>query len=303
LTVTGTATPYPDRESWLEAREPLITASDAATVLGLNPWDTPLQLALRKRGEIPAKTETEAMRMGHVMQPVIAKLYADETTRPIVEVGDFTIHTCDAFPFAGATLDYQTGATLPGTDGFGALECKNVGARLADQWEEGAPLYVQVQLQFQLAVAGLSWGSVAALLGGSRFVWMDYEVNDRFTAHMMGKVEVFHAAIRNGNLPEATAADSDALRLLYPDHVEAKVVELPGEALDLDVAIAAAKASISSAEKMQSAAENKIKAMIGDAEFGVLPDGGRWSWKSSTRHYQPSPAKDVPTRTLRRLKA
>jgi putative phage-type endonuclease len=299
MDMTVTAQTYPDRDTWLEAREPLITASDAATVLGLNPWDTPLQLALRKRGELPAKEETEAMRMGHVMQPVIAKLYADETARPIVNVGDFTIQRNATYPFAGATLDYGTTDDNLGTDG--ALECKNVGARLADQWEEGAPLYVQVQLQFQLAVVELAWGSIAALLGGSRFVWMDYEANDKFTAHMMGRVQAFHAGIHNGQLPEATEADSDALRLLYPQHVEEKVIELPGAAADLDAEIAAAKAQIDSAKKMKDGAENRLKAMIGDAEIGVLPDGTRYSWRTSERKGYTVDATEV--RTLRRLKA
>jgi putative phage-type endonuclease len=299
--VTVTAKTYPDRESWLEAREPLITASDAATVLGLNPWDTPLQLALRKRSEIPAKEETEAMRMGHVMQPVIAKLYERETERTAQDLGEFTIQLNDAYPFAGATLDYGIIDRPQAGSGRGVLECKNVGARLAASWEEGPPLYVQAQLQFQFAMTGRTWGSVAALLGGSRFVWMDFDGNDRFITHMMGKVEAFHAAIHNGELPEATAADSDALRLLYPDHVEAKVIELPGEATDWDAEIAAAQASIASAKKMKDAAENKIKAMIGDAEFGILPDGGRWSWKTSQRKGYTVDATEV--RTLRRLKA
>jgi predicted phage-related endonuclease len=158
-------------------------------------------------------------------------------------------------------------------------------------------------LQFQLAVAGLSWGSIAALLGGSRFVWADYEINEQFVGRMMAKVEAFHAGIHNGQLPEATGADSEALRLLYPQHVEEKIIELPGEACELDEICAAAKAQIASAEKMKDDAENKIKAMIGDAEIGVLSDGTRYSWKSSVRHYEPRPAKDVPTRTLRRLKA
>lgn len=293
--MTVKSTTYPDQDTWLAAREPLITASDAATVLGHSPFDTPLQLALRKRGDIPAKQETEAMKMGHVMQPVIRKLWEEERDVPAHDCGEFTIKTNDAYPFAGATLDYDIVANP-----HGVLECKNVGTRMAQHWDEGAPLVAQIQVQFQLAVTECDWGSIAALLGGQKFVYADYQRNDTFIAHMMARVQEFHAAMHNGNLPEATEADSDALRMLWPDHVEEKVVELPPEAVTLDALILTADANLKKTEKVITIAKNQLKQMIGDAEIGMLPDGTRWSWKSSERKgYEVQPTK---TRTLRRLK-
>lgn len=300
--MTVESTTYPDRDTWLAARGPLITASDAATVLGHNPFDTPLQLALRKRGDLPAKEETEAMRMGHVMQPVIRSLWAQERGFAVTvwDYGEFTIKRNDAYPFAGATLDYGLIETVGDQDVYGALECKNVGARMAAGWEEGAPLMVQIQLQFQLAVTEWDWGSIAAILGGQKFVYADYQRNDTFVAHMMARVQEFHAAMHNGKLPEADAADSDALCMLWPDHVEEKVVELPAEAIYLDEAIRQADDALQPAQEAKTQAQNRLKQMIGDAEVGILPDGTRWSWKTSERKgYEVKPTK---LRTLRRLK-
>ena len=41
---------YKSREEWLQNRSNGIGASEAGTVLGLNPWETPYQLWRRKKG-------------------------------------------------------------------------------------------------------------------------------------------------------------------------------------------------------------------------------------------------------------
>ena len=44
-------------EQWLENRKGGIGSSEVATIVGLNPYETPYQLWLRKTGQIPAKEE------------------------------------------------------------------------------------------------------------------------------------------------------------------------------------------------------------------------------------------------------
>lgn len=39
-----------DRAEWLEYRKDGIGSSEVATILGLNPWETPYQLWRRKKG-------------------------------------------------------------------------------------------------------------------------------------------------------------------------------------------------------------------------------------------------------------
>lgn len=292
------------REQWLAERRKSIGASEVPTVLGLNPWDTPLQLALRKRGEIPDKEETEAMRMGHKLEPVVAELYAKETCRVVKDLGKYVIQRNPEHPFLHATLDREVlnlykssmDSALPGD-----LQIKTVGAHMAHHWDEAVPLYVQAQVQAEMAAAELSWGSVAALIGGQRFVWKDIERNDEFIIYMVAKVEVFWTMIQKGDLPEAGAADNQAMRLLYPQHDPGKVIELPAIAMTLDEMRTKAKRDVTAAEKRQDEAEAGLKRLIGDAEYGVLPDGGRYSWKTGERIAYSVPA--ATTRTLRRLQA
>ena len=46
-----------DRNEWLKVRESGIGSSEVATIVGLNPWETPYQLWRRKMGIDPAKEE------------------------------------------------------------------------------------------------------------------------------------------------------------------------------------------------------------------------------------------------------
>lgn len=290
-----------ERERWLEERRHSIGASEVPTVLGLNPWDTPLQLALRKRGDIPEKEETEAMWWGHELEPNIAKRYCEETKREVDDLGTYIIQRNPEYPFIHATLDYVTWIEPRIGAQLGDLQIKTVGAHMAQHWEEMVPLGVQAQVQAEMAAAQLTWGSVAALIGGQKFIWKDIERNDNFILYMIAKVETFWAMIQKGDLPEADAADNEALRLLYPHHDPGKVIELPSIAVILDEARTKAKQDVATAEKRQAEAEAQLKRMMGDAEYGVLPDGGRYSWKTSERKAYGVPA--GTTRTLRRLKA
>lgn len=292
-----------ERDKWLEERRNSVGASEVSTVLGLNPFDTPLQLALRKRGEIPDKEETEAMRMGHRLEPIVAELYCEETGRNVEDLGQYVIQRNPEHPFLHATLDrlvrynYTQGSPADPGD----LQIKTVGAHMADRWEDVIPLGVQAQIQAEMAVAKLSWGSVAALIGGQRFVWKDIDRNDEFIAVMVEAVGEFWDMVQQGDSPVATGADKEALRLLHPQHDPGMTIDLPPEALLLDDELKHAKANITTEEERKDKCEARLKQLIGDAEIGILPGGiGKYSWKSSERKgYE---VKATTTRTLRRLK-
>jgi len=285
---------------WLEARTRTIGASEVAAVLGLDPWQTPLQLYLRKRGEIPATEPTMQMEAGHRMEPVIAEWYSDDTGREVQDLGRYTIQRNAELPFMHATLDRIImpcdGHEMPGT-----LQIKNVTAYKSGEWAEGVPLHTQIQVQAEMAVAKMDWGSVAALIGGNQFVWQDQERNDDFIVMACRKCGEFMANVERGIPPEASASDNDALGILWPHHVPEKVVELPMDAADWYAVIERTEAAIVELQIERDAAKAKVKQAIGDAERGVLPDGSGWTWK--TQHVKESIRPAYDSRVLRRVKA
>lgn len=151
------------REDWLEQRRKLVTASDAAAILGLDDWRSPFEVYAEKV-EGYVRERTGAMRRGVRHEAAIALDYADETGREVYGRDPYEIAIHPEHRWLGATLD----RTCAGNDehpapreGPGALELKMVNAANAPEWREEPPTGYQIQNQIQMACAGLAWGSVA----------------------------------------------------------------------------------------------------------------------------------------------
>lgn len=61
----------PHTPEWYAARNTGIGASEIAAAAGLSPYQTPLELYLRKRGEMPPFEGNDATRMGTLLEPVV----------------------------------------------------------------------------------------------------------------------------------------------------------------------------------------------------------------------------------------
>lgn len=270
------------RETWLQARSGTIGASASPTIMGANRWETPLQLYGRLTGDLPPKEATMPGRLGHYLEPTIARLYEDETGRKTEDPGEFTIQRNEAFPWLHCTTDRFVEPVEQYSSG-GVLEAKAPGSHMADEWADGIPLGVQVQIQHQLAVTGLQWGSVAALIGGHwapKFVWDDIERNQPFIDGMLAKTHEFWEAVNGRRPPEAQAADVGTLRLLYAEYEPRSIIQLGEEAAEHDTVLQRLKAEIKVAEDAKKWHTAKLMEMIGPNETGELPGGGSYTWKT-----------------------
>jgi putative phage-type endonuclease len=299
-----------ERARWLDARTRGIGASDAAAILGVNPWKSALMLYAEKIGlTAPTPEESERMKWGHRLEQPIADAYEDETGRVTIDPGDFAIIHHRDLPYIQATLDRRVTIvrTLPDVPqppgaGDGALEIKTTNAWNAAEWADEPPLLYQVQLQHQLAVASLQWGSLAVLIGGQEFRWQDQARNDEFIAKMIAAEDEFwfHVQHQIPPAPDASASSAKALALLYPKE-ERDTILLDGPnaqaLIDADARRQRASDLMKQAEAEQLAAENLIKAAIGDHTFGFLTNGVRYSWK-----YQTRPAHSVGEARFRALR-
>ena len=67
------------RGTWLEARRGSLGGSDAAAVLGLNPYASPYSVWAEKTGRVPDKPDNEAMRLGRDLEDYVAARWQEET--------------------------------------------------------------------------------------------------------------------------------------------------------------------------------------------------------------------------------
>lgn len=298
-----------NRQEWLEARMNGIGASEAAaiTLPAGHPhkprWGNRLSVWAEKCGlaEHMEEPEDGPLFWGKFLEQPIKDKFSATTGRKLRGLGDFEMFWDAECPAMFATPDEiieeiapeQWSLPVPFPGGPGVLEVKNVGAWSASDWEEGSPANYTIQGQQQLACTGLKWGSFAVLIGGQRFVWLDFVRHDGLIKNLRRSLGSFWKLVERRTPPSPDDGDEATVKALcsmYPKDSGASV-PLPNEAWQWDDAIAKAEEQIKEAEALKEKHRALIRAAIKDATIGVLPDGTRWSWKANKNG----------VRTLRRM--
>src|SRR3990172_4113086 len=121
---------------YLEKRKLSIGASEAAAVLGLSKYRTPLEVYMEKTEQLPAKEPNFNMALGNLLEPIIAQLFEIETTLPVVKNDVVYFHK--DYSFISATPDYFVKSIYFYTkDSLSLVECKSTGFRNKDRFENG----------------------------------------------------------------------------------------------------------------------------------------------------------------------
>lgn len=267
------ATAETPRAEWLALRR--LGSSDAAAICGLNPWKTPFQVWLDKTGQAPEIEDNEAMMWGRTLEPIIAGKFSEVTGLSIEADGRLLAHL--ERPYMTATPDYS----LLENGKAGLLEIKNTGEFNAKSWADGIPDAAHVQLMHQLAVTGLDFGYVCALVGGKKLVYHRFERDEALVARLIEIEAAFWERVESKTPPPLQAGDNDALALLYPTSTDSDVVL--SETLTATIAeFEAAKAAIKEAEERKKTAEANLKLALGECERGRCGDY-LLSWKTQER--------------------
>lgn len=297
--------PFESREQWLAKRRELITASDVPAILGWDPrrtaWDV---FADKMTGQ--SMSDNDAMIIGRELESGIASVYAKKTGRKIVNP-ESGLYVHSDIPWLGATPDRLTWRdenaedVMPWEPGC-PLECKHVGFYNKAAWEDGAPLYVQIQSQIQQACMGAPWGAFCGIVGGSEIHLGDLDFNSEFFESALPHLEEFLRRLRENDPPPVDSPKHlGPVKKLYPlDNGE--TVELSSEYLDLANQWEAQKTLGKQADEAREELEARIRAAIGAATFGRLPDGTILALKTTQRKGYTCEVKPTSFRTLRRSK-
>ena len=278
-----------------------IGASDAAAALGVCPWKSPFQLWAEKTGiaDPPDLDAVEAVVWGNILEPIVAAAYGSQSGRKVDHNDEAEVTRHPERPFLTATLDaIQTDKDR----GIGALEIKTAGHWVGKQWLDGdPPLHYQVQLQHQLAVTGMSWGTLCVLIGGQKMLWFDTERNDEFIERMIDKEAFFWTQVLDKIPPEpdGSVATAECLKRLYPKD-DGEIIALPVEAEAWDRQMIVCKQQRKIWDDRQREQENLFKAALGTATTGVLPDGSRYTYKQQIVNHKAKEAYVSRYRVLRR---
>ena len=154
-----------NRKEWLKARQKGIGGSDAASVLGISPWKTNVQLWEEKTGitEPEDISEKEVVRFGKESEAAIRRLFQLDFPEYQVSYDEFGMIANEPdCPFIFATLD---GELTDGSGRKGILEIKTTEIRRFIDWKKWngqIPDYYYAQIVHQLLATGYEFAILKA---------------------------------------------------------------------------------------------------------------------------------------------
>jgi putative phage-type endonuclease len=161
---------YETREEWLKARKSYIGGSDAAAVLGMNPWMSNTELWEIKTGR-RTKTfldDNEFVKYGHAAEPLLRELFKLDYPEMEVFYEEGNMWTNDRYPFAHASLD----SWLKDEFGrLGILEIKTsnlLNKSMSDKWKDQIPDNYYLQCLHYMMVLEADFAIVKAQLKSER---------------------------------------------------------------------------------------------------------------------------------------
>lgn len=284
-----------NQDGWHEQRTKGIGGSDVATICNLNPYQDAYTLWHLKRGDISRFEGNEATELGNDLEPVVAKRWAKQTNRTLIEwpvmlrskAEPWMLANCDRF-VAGHSTEKTAGQVL---EWFRSEDPPDVVAiwegktgaiatpGKAHEWftdGDSIPIGYALQGQWYLAVTGLDVVEYGALIGHHGLLTRTMERDDETIAMITETCREFWKSVVNGYPePEPTGNDSsdEALKELYPVHEPGSVCVADDELIALLDELADAKEAFNAAEERKKAARNQVVTRIKSAEVVVDADG------------------------------
>ena len=155
------------REEWLEARKNGIGGSDAATILGLNPYKTTIQLWEEKTGKREAEdiSEKPYVKYGTEAEDLLRQLFALDFPQYEVRHEENTIIKHPKYPFLFASLDGKLIDKETGEMGILEIKTTNILQSLQkEKWRDKIPDNYYCQVLHYLNVTGYSFVILKAQL-------------------------------------------------------------------------------------------------------------------------------------------
>ena len=274
-----------NREQWLEVRKQGLGSSDAAAAVGLNPYQSQLELWMIKTGrdadlaKPDATDESSPMYWGNILEPIVAAHYTKHTGHKVRRINAVLQHPESDKSWMLANLDYA----VLGAEDVQILECKTAGEFGARLWREGVPEYVQCQVQHQLAVTGKQAADVCVLICGQEIKIHRIERDEALITKLIELERRFWHYVLTDTPPPADGSESAgvALRYLYPyDTGNTLDLSEDAEASAMFSELLQVRVQADDYKKREDFLRQCLQQRMGDASKASFANGSI-SWKRS----------------------
>ena len=262
-------------EEWKALRKQYIGGSDAASVLGMNPYRSRYTLWAEKTGRIPEFEGNLATDVGAYFEDFIAKRFEQKTGKKVRKETQSIFN--DKYPWAIANVD----RLIVGEDAI--LECKFTDSLNLKRYKNGEfPDRFYVQCVHYLAITGKKKAYLAVLIGNKEFKVFEIERDEAEIATLMAEEKAFMELIKTDTAPatDGTESTTETIKTIYADSNEDSVnLFAYDDALNQYMAV---QAQIKELEAIKDEMANKVKVFMGEAGKGET-DRYKVSWTSSEK--------------------
>lgn len=267
-----------NRELWLQERKKGIGGSDAASVLGLNKYSSPLKVYLDKVSEGVGEEHNNHTMGGILLEPVIIKWLEQQLGEEILT----DEKTCQnlispEYDFIRCNLDGK----IKGKNEI--VEVKTTEPRNAHEWDDDAPIPYLIQCQHNMYVDGADRCHLAVFITKSDIRKFIVDRDDEFIKDMVEKEKYFwenHVLKRVA--PDLTKYDTNLVDFLYKSGNPDKSVRLTEEIQNIVIERQKVRAQLNTITAYLSTLDMRIKDFMRDAEV-CFSDEFRITWKEQTR--------------------
>ena len=255
-----------------------IGSADAAAMLGMSPWKSPLQLYLELRGEIESEDKTsDEIQFGITFEDAVIDEFLRRkrwTDLTIVVRQEHFRHP--RYPYLGATLDAYRVLYVE------IIEAKTATIYSADEWTDGPPRHILVQCHWQMMVTGFRKVYVPVYFDSRRFEIFEVERDEEICKELLEAGKAFWAQVQAGEPPTVTSRDTGTLARWFPCATIASV-DLDSKLRPTVERIRDLGDIIKSYEDEKEYLINTVKRELGEGEIGLVDGEKLVSWKEQTR--------------------
>jgi putative phage-type endonuclease len=254
-----------NHEHWLALRSSDVTSTEVSALFNLSPYQTVFELWHRKKNkDIVSIEQTDRMKWGSRLEKTIAEGIAADQGWSVSAFKDYV-----RLPelMAGSSFDYKIGDD-------GLLEIKNVSEMVfKNSWSGDddnleAPAHIELQVQHQLMVSGMSYAYIGALVGGNSIKLIKREPQPQIISQMQKKIREFWASIERNESPAPNfEKDAEFIKQLYSHAEPGLIVEEPDtQYRDLVFKYRDIGIEIKKKESERAAVKSQLLMMIGEHE-------------------------------------
>lgn len=285
--------------------------------MGFNKYKSALNVWLEKTGELPPQEENQHMKMGHMLEPIVTQLFAEEHPELKVQKNNFLLQH-DEYEFMLANIDREIICPFRGR---GVFEAKTTSDWNKHLWTETQiPESYMLQVQWYLSVTGYKFAYIAVLIGGVEYRSYLIERDDELIETMIAMAVAFWIHVVENTPPPVDGSESarDALEdmnrpedaceelQILPDALSETLIEL--EAIKVQLEVLEKRKGLLNNQLMQ-AMDNHTNALVGDYKVSWKPqmrtsfDAKRFKEEMPEVHQQYVRTSVVRPLTIRRSKS